>query len=154
MPRRFSSSSAKKRSGLKTSTSASKSACERKMAETTPIGDPIEAKSLAQTFGKSRALGDAVHVGSIKPNIGHTGPVSGLASIIKTALVLQKQLIPPHINYEKPNPAILLGARICMPLRASVNNFGYRGTNVCIIMEALSGATATNGTSYINGING
>jgi acyl transferase domain-containing protein len=132
----------------------------------TPTGDPIEAASLAQTFGKSRVPGDAVYVGSIKPNIGHTEPVSGLASIIKTALVLQNQLIPPHMNYEKPNPAIPLedlNLQVAnsltpwpqgMPLRASVNNFGYGGTNVHVIMEALSGATATNGTCHINDING
>jgi acyl transferase domain-containing protein len=132
----------------------------------TPTGDPIEAKSLAQTFGKSRAPGDAVYVGSIKPNIGHTEPVSGLASIIKTALVLQKQLIPPHINFEKPNPAIPLedwNLQVAnsltpwprgMPLRASVNNFGYGGTNVHVIMEAGSETATTNGTSHINDTNG
>ncbi|KAH9872372.1 polyketide synthase [Plenodomus lingam] len=132
----------------------------------TPTGDPIEAESLAKTFGAARAAGDSVYVGSIKANIGHTEPVSGLASIIKTALVLQHQQIPPHLNYEKSNPAIplqdwnlklplsLIGWPEGAPLRASVNNFGYGGTNVHVIMEAAPVSTAkTLHTSEFNTIN-
>ncbi|KAF2754937.1 polyketide synthase-like protein [Pseudovirgaria hyperparasitica] len=121
----------------------------------TPTGDPIEAEALATTFGASRAPGRPVYVGSCKGNLGHTEPVSGLAAII-----------PPHINYEKTNPAIRLeewnlklplettpwpaGA----PLRASVNNFGYGGTNVHVIMEAAPRTAALWTSSHISNING
>lgn len=129
----------------------------------TPTGDPIEAKVLSKTFGSARSADNPVYVGSIKPNIGHTEPVSGLASIIKTALVLKKGLIPPHINYEKPNPAILLdewNLKLPLeltpwpkgrPIRASVNNFGYGGTNVHVIMESLSQTLATNAIAMSSG---
>ena len=132
----------------------------------TPTGDPIEAEVLAKTFGVSRTPGDFVYVSSVKPNIGHTEPVSGLASVIKTALVLQYKQIPPHLNYEVPNSAIHMndwnlklplstvqwpeGA----PLRASVNNFGYGGTNVHLIMEANPASkdiAHVNGFEAING---
>lgn len=75
----------------------------------TLAGDPIEAEALARTFGRQRATNDPVIVGSCKPNIGHTEPVSGLASVIKTAFVLQSGLIPPNTNYEKTIPKIPLG---------------------------------------------
>lgn len=74
----------------------------------TLTGDPIEAEALARTFGKHREPHDPVIVGSCKPNIGHTEPVSGLAAVIKTAYVLQNGLIPPNTNYEKTNPKIPL----------------------------------------------
>ena len=59
----------------------------------TLAGDPVEAEALARTFGKHRLANDPVIVGSCKPNIGHTEPVSGLASVIKIAYVLQSGLI-------------------------------------------------------------
>lgn len=129
----------------------------------TPTGDPIEAEVLSKTFGSARSADNPVYVGSIKPNIGHTEPVSGLASIIKTALVLKKGLIPPHINYEKPNPAILLdewNLKLPLeltpwpksrPIRASVNNFGYGGTNVHVIMESLSETLASKTIAISSG---
>ena len=143
----------------------------------TLTGDPIEAEALAQTFGKHRAPDDPVIVGSCKPNIGHTEPVSGLASVIKTAYVLQSGLIPPNTNYQKTNSKIPiekwnLQVRILMvemlglclhvnvqvptaltpwpqskPLRASVNNFGYGGTNGHIIMERAPRKISLNGSA-------
>lgn len=125
----------------------------------TATGDPIEAEAIARTFAKDRAEDDAVFVGSVKTNIGHTESVSGLAAIIKTAFALQKRLIPPNLNYEKPNPRIPLAQwkvqvpRSLIPwpenraLRASVNNFGYGGANVHLIIE---GAPTTSNT-YTDG---
>lgn len=75
----------------------------------TKTGDPIEAEALARTFGKHRAANDPIIVGSCKPNIGHTEPVSGLAAVVKAIHVLQNGLIPPNTNYETTNPKIPLG---------------------------------------------
>ncbi|PSR79890.1 polyketide synthase [Coniella lustricola] len=119
----------------------------------TPTGDPIEAEALARTFGVGRAEDDPVLVGSVKPNIGHTEPVSGLAAVIKTVFALREGVIPPNVNYEKTNPKILLrdwrlttvGDQVPReltpwpadrPRRASINNFGYGGTNTHVILEA------------------
>lgn len=86
-------------------------------------------------------------IGSIKTNLGHTEAASGLASIIKTVLALEKGVIPPSINFEKPNPKIPLEdwhLKLVKKLerwpaaairRASINNFGYGGANAHIIME-------------------
>lgn len=72
----------------------------------TLVGDVAEAEALGMTFGKSRARDDPVYVGSVKTNIGHTEPVSGLAAIIKTAWAMKKQQIPPNLNYETTNSRI------------------------------------------------
>ena len=134
----------------------------------TAAGDPVEAEAIARTFGKSRAAHDPVVVGSIKTNVGHTEPVSGLAAVIKATFALKNRLIPPNLNFEIPNPQIDLQswhlkvptAPVPWPedklLRASVNNFGYGGTNSHLILELLPASSGKkNGHNvYISGPNG
>lgn len=134
----------------------------------TAAGDPVEAEAIARTFGKSRAADDPIVVGSIKTNVGHTEPVSGLAAVIKTAFALKNRLIPPNLNFEIPNPQIdLQGWHLKVPtapvpwpqdklLRASVNNFGYGGTNSHLILETLPAPSAKNSglIGHANGPNG
>lgn len=55
----------------------------------TAAGDPIEAEAIARTFGKSREAHDPIIVGSVKTNVGHTEPVSGIAAVIKTTFALK-----------------------------------------------------------------
>ena len=109
----------------------------------TPVGDPIESAAVARVFG----LHD-VHIGSIKPNFGHTEGASGLLSVIKIVLALENRIIPPNIKFGSPNPAIpFQSANLTVPtkptawphdrdLRASVNSFGVGGTNAHAVIEA------------------
>ncbi|KAK7977184.1 hypothetical protein PG988_004674 [Apiospora saccharicola] len=116
----------------------------------TPTGDPIEARAIGAVFG-SRG-GEALRIGSVKTNIGHTESASGLASLIKVVLALEKGQIPPSINFESPNPKLALdewGLAVATnlqdwpatkpnaPRRASVNNFGYGGSNAHVILEGV-----------------
>jgi acyl transferase domain-containing protein len=134
----------------------------------TAAGDPVEAEAIARTFGKCREAHDPVVVGSVKTNLGHIGPVSGLAALIKTTFALKNRLIPPSLNYEKTNPEIDLEAwhlkvpTISVPwpqgklLRASVNNLGYGGTNAHAILEPAPASIAkTSGLNkHVDGLNG
>ena len=72
----------------------------------TLLGDPIEAEAISAAFQKNQD--DPIFVGALKPNIGHLESASGVASLIKAVLVLEKGLIPPNINFETVNPAIPL----------------------------------------------
>ncbi|KAL8714476.1 MAG: hypothetical protein Q9225_006581, partial [Loekoesia sp. 1 TL-2023] len=113
----------------------------------TKVGDAAEAEALAQTFGKSRAR-DPILIGSVKINIGHNEAVSGLAAVIKTAFTLKHGQIAPNLNFNEINPNISLDewhlpvpTRLTQwpqgkPLRASINNFGYGGTNAHMILES------------------
>ena len=74
----------------------------------TKTGDPIEARAIASVFQNSRSSDQPLRIGSIKSNIGHTETASGVASIIKVALALEKGQIPPSINFEKPNEKLHL----------------------------------------------
>ena len=70
----------------------------------TQIGDPIEAEAISNAFRKTKD--DPIYVGAVKPNIGHLESASGVASLIKAILVIEKGLIPPNINFESPNVSI------------------------------------------------
>ncbi|MFO8084206.1 MAG: beta-ketoacyl synthase N-terminal-like domain-containing protein [Desulfobacterales bacterium] len=64
--------------------------------------DLTEAEALNLYF-KKRPRHDACALGSLLPNIGHTGAVCGLAAVVKTCLCLYHELIPPLRNYIKPS---------------------------------------------------
>jgi acyl transferase domain-containing protein len=67
----------------------------------TPAGDPIEAAAVGGALGSGR---DApLPIGSVKTNIGHLEPASGMAGVIKAALALERGLAPPTLNCETPN---------------------------------------------------
>ncbi|KAI0382791.1 putative polyketide synthase [Hypomontagnella monticulosa] len=115
----------------------------------TPAGDPLEAGAIGSTLGRYRQPGDEnrLYVGSVKTNIGHLEGASGLAGVIKTVLALEKGLIPPNLHFERGNEAIdFEGWHIRVPTeltpwpmpgirRASINSFGFGGTNAHIIID-------------------
>ena len=141
----------------------------------TPLGDPIEMEALLAVYGRQRRATAApatgqpaaqdrqdpsarnsnvavspLWVGSVKTNIGHLEAAAGMAGLIKSILVLQHRLIPPHLNFRTLNPHIVRGdTRLVIPTeavpwpavagerrRAAVSSFGFGGTNAHVILEA------------------
>ena len=72
----------------------------------TPAGDPIEAASLSKVFSRQRLVDQPLHVGSVKSNIGHLEGGSGVAGVVKTVLMLEKNLILPNFNFQNPSDQI------------------------------------------------
>lgn len=115
----------------------------------TPVGDPIETQAVGRVFGKDNDGG--IYIGSIKGNVGHTEAASGIVGIIKAMMALKHQVIPPHINFNNPNPRIPFAEfQLKVPLeltpfppgraqRISVNSFGVGGSNAHVIVEAYHG---------------
>ncbi|KAJ5287311.1 polyketide synthase [Penicillium angulare] len=113
----------------------------------TPVGDPIEAKAIGRVFRKFRSSQSPLYVGSIKANIGHLEGASGLASLLKAILILERGIIPPQALMEKVNPAIdaeffaieIPKESIIWPTsglrRVSVNSFGFGGSNTHVILD-------------------
>ena len=64
-----------------------------------PLEDQVESKALNEFFAGRK---EPCAIGSVKPNIGHAGAVSGLASLVKTSLCLYQEIIPPLPNFIKP----------------------------------------------------
>ncbi|KAB5584987.1 fatty acid synthase S-acetyltransferase [Coniochaeta sp. 2T2.1] len=112
----------------------------------TPVGDPIEASAIGQVFGQLRSADEPLIVGAVKSNIGHLEGAAGIAGLIKAVLVLETGIIPPNIWFEKANPKILPEWHLKFPTentlwptaglrRASINSFGYGGSNAHVILD-------------------
>ena len=70
----------------------------------TPVGDPIEANAIGRSLGRTRVA--PLPIGSIKTNIGHLEPASGLAGLLKAQLALNHRILPRSLNFREPNPNI------------------------------------------------
>ena len=123
----------------------------------TPVGDPIEASAISEVFTKYRSSKDPIYIGALKSNIGHLEGAAGIAGLLKSVFVLERGIIPPNCWFEKPNPKIHAGewnfkfpnTSTVWPnrglRRASINAFGYGGSNSHVVMEdALSYLTMHN----------
>jgi len=126
----------------------------------TPMGDPIEIAALAKAYGAHTADTGFCGVGSVKSNIGHLVAAAGATGLIKTALALREQVIPPSLHFESPNPAIAFEAtpfrvvdrlqswpRGATPRRAGVSSFGVGGTNAHVVVEEAPPAVAADAGS-------
>jgi amino acid adenylation domain-containing protein len=114
----------------------------------TPIGDPIEIAALTQAFRMRTKRKNFCAIGSVKSNIGHLGAAAGAAGLIKTALALKHQTLPPSLHYAAPNPKIdfanspfFVNTKLTdwktgkEPRRAGVSSFGFGGTNAHLVLE-------------------
>lgn len=73
----------------------------------TAAGDPIEARAIAQAFNTSSSTRKApLYIGAMKSGIGHLEGASGVASLIKSVMILESDVIPPNTNFERVNPKI------------------------------------------------
>ena len=114
----------------------------------TSLGDPIEIAALTKAFRQSTERKGFCPIGSVKSNIGHLFAGAGIAGVIKTVLSLKHRLIPPSLNFTRPNPQIDFKNSPFFvndtlrewesdgrPRRAGVSSFGLGGTNAHIILE-------------------
>ncbi|MGC9237612.1 MAG: type I polyketide synthase, partial [Thiomonas sp.] len=126
----------------------------------TRIGDPIEAQAIGQAYGAASQRAQPLPIGSVKSNLGHMEPASGMAGLLKALLTLRHRIVPPSLHAQVLNPDIdfdalnLQVARQAIPLlandrplRAGVNSFGFGGVNAHVILEEYrqpSSAATTN----------
>jgi len=120
----------------------------------TPAGDPVEAAAIQQAFFpvQSEPYGEVpLYCGSIKTVVGHLEGCAGLAGILKALLAIRNKAIPPNLHFNGLNPKIKPHYdNLCVPtsllpwpevdsgpLRASVNSFGFGGTNAHVILESF-----------------
>ncbi|WP_211216315.1 beta-ketoacyl synthase N-terminal-like domain-containing protein [Longispora albida] len=110
-------------------------------------GDPIEFDAAVAAYREHTGRVAYCALGSTKANIGHLDSCSGMASLIKAILVLQRAEIPPLANFTRPNPALALdGSPFRIPLAAEpwagtgprlagLTSLGVGGTNVHLVLE-------------------
>ncbi|MGR9086847.1 MAG: aminotransferase class I/II-fold pyridoxal phosphate-dependent enzyme [Gammaproteobacteria bacterium] len=116
----------------------------------TPLGDPIEARVLAEIYGKGRASGPPCLIGSVKTNIGHLESAAGIAGLIKAALSVERGYVPRHLHFNTPNRnmdwtgsglAVAASGQIwpataCKSRVAGVSSFGFGGTVAHVLVSS------------------
>lgn len=112
----------------------------------TKAGDPQELNSIAEVFCKDRPLDRPLLLGSVKSNMGHSEPASGLCSIAKVLTAMQEGKLPANLHFKEPNtdiPALSDGrfkvVSENMPWEGGivgVNSFGFGGANVHVILQS------------------
>ncbi len=114
----------------------------------TPVGDVVEVNALSETLGAGLRPG-SVALGSVKSNIGHLKSAAGAAGLLKAVLALHEKVLPPSLNYAKPNPNYDWSRspfRVNTELRpwerpasgvraAGLSAFGFGGTNFHMVLE-------------------
>jgi 3-oxoacyl-[acyl-carrier-protein] synthase II len=102
----------------------------------TPENDKMEHLGVSTVFDKHIT---GIPISSNKSMIGHTLTAAGAVEAVFSLLTLEHQRIPPTINHNVPDPAILLDvvpnvARDARVTRVISNSFGFGGQNVCLVM--------------------
>ncbi|XXG97955.1 DNA replication protein [Hypoxylon texense] len=124
----------------------------------TPAGDPREAEAIHGAFFGDNAtdtdVSNANHllVGSIKTVLGHTEGAAGLAGLLKVIEAMKHGSVPPNLHLNSINPKVKPFCKRLQiptslvpwptpppgqPKRASVNSFGFGGSNAHVIVEAF-----------------
>ena len=119
----------------------------------TAIGDVIEVTSIADTYTRGHGKPTRkLRIGSVKSNLNHTESTSGLAGLIKVALMIKNKRLVPTVNVNVLNPKLKLEEKGLVvqqtsepwntesgkPRIGAVNSFGYGGSNVHVILREVT----------------
>ncbi|MFA3875769.1 beta-ketoacyl synthase N-terminal-like domain-containing protein [Streptomyces sp. MMCC 100] len=115
----------------------------------TPVGDAVEARSMARTFAAARD----VPIGSVKSNVGHLLASAGVSGLLKVLGAMRAGIRPVTLGADRPldgldgtplrvlsEPEPWRGLR-----RAAVSAFGFGGTNAHLIVDAWEGDSGAHG---------
>src|SRR5437016_1712243 len=102
----------------------------------TPFNDAAEGKAIAELFG-------SIPVSSSKSMIGHSLGAAGAIEAVVCLLALQAQLLPPNINFRRPDQDLDLNIVANKSREAKIdivlsNSFGFGGTNASILIQKLA----------------
>lgn len=114
----------------------------------TNLGDPIEIDGISEAFKKYTNKKQFCAIGSNKPNVGHCDSISGMVSLIKSALMLKNKCLLPSIHFKQPNrnidfedSPIYINDKLRKwesdigPLKSAISAFGLSGTNCHLVLE-------------------
>ncbi|GHH38880.1 type I polyketide synthase [Lentzea cavernae] len=112
----------------------------------TPFGDAVEIMALQKVFGVDGV--ERVTLGSTDGNLGHINQAGGIARLIKAALALHHEKLPPAVHFSAPNQRLAAsGDKLAVvteltdwprgerPRLAGVNAHGYGGADVHVVIE-------------------
>jgi 3-oxoacyl-[acyl-carrier-protein] synthase II len=99
--------------------------------------DPLEILAIRSVFGERASR---LAVSSIKSMMGHLLAAAGATTIAAAALAVQRDVIPPTINLEDPDPACAAdhvrgAARRGVVRAALANALAFGGHNACVALR-------------------
>ncbi|CAD6237323.1 GSCOCG00002250001-RA-CDS, partial [Cotesia congregata] len=110
----------------------------------TKVGDPEEVNAIDIVFCPGRT--EPLRIGSIKSNLGHAEPASGMCSIAKVVIANETGIIPPNLHYNRPREGVkaLEEGRVKVitdptPWEGGyvgVSSFGFGGANAHILLKS------------------
>ena len=105
----------------------------------TPFNDLYETMAIKAVFGDHARK---VMISSTKSMTGHTLGAAGGLEAAYCLLAMQKDLVPPTINYQEPDPECDLDyvpndARQAKVDFALSNSFGFGGTNASLLFRKV-----------------
>jgi 3-oxoacyl-[acyl-carrier-protein] synthase II len=111
-------------------------------ATSTPVGDVSETRVIKVALGEENAR--RTPVSSTKGATGHCLGASGAIEAVASIFAVQRDVVPPTINLENPDPECDLDyipneAREIPVGIALSNNFGFGGHNACLIFRKFDG---------------
>jgi 3-oxoacyl-[acyl-carrier-protein] synthase II len=108
----------------------------------TPLGDASETRVIKLAFGEEKAR--KTPISSTKGATGHCLGASGAIEAIACVFAVGRDVVPPTINYEEPDPECDLDyipneSREVKVEHALSNNFGFGGHNACLVIKKFTG---------------
>jgi len=107
-------------------------------ASSTGLGDAIETRALKLALGEAKV--QTIPVSSTKGATGHCLGAAGAVEAAFTVLTVNRDMVPPTINYQTPDPACdvdcVPNEARQLPVRVALSNsFGFGGHNAVLILR-------------------
>ena len=107
---------------------------------TSTMADAIETRAIKQVFGERAKH---IPVSSTKSMTGHLLGAAGGIEAVFSVLAIHRNLLPPTINLDHPDPACDLDyipwkARPASVTVALSNSFGFGGVNACLLFKRIA----------------
>lgn len=114
----------------------------------TAVGDATELRAMSEARLAAGATGTPAVVSSIKAMIGHTKAAAGVAGLIKAAMAVHHQVLPPALGCPDPHEVLTVPdatLRVLRqaepwpatgPVRAGVTAMGFGGINTHVVLES------------------
>ncbi|CAK1541813.1 unnamed protein product [Leptosia nina] len=119
----------------------------------TKVGDPEELVAIDEVFCTGRS--EPLKIGSIKSNLGHSEPASGLCSVAKLCIAYSTGYIPPNLHFKQQREGVkaLEEGRLQVITEktpwnkgmAGINSFGFGGANAHILLKNIARAKVNDG---------
>jgi len=110
-------------------------------ASSTGLGDAIETRALKLALGEEKVR--TIPISGTKGATGHCLGAAGAVEAAFTVLAVNRDIVPPTINYQTPDPACdvdcVPNEARRLPVRVALSNsFGFGGHNAVLIMREFA----------------